>query len=53
MIKKLIFTALSFLLLIAVSCDKKDNDTPHSPDPVIKDSVYQQYKTPFAGVPEV
>lgn len=53
MIKKLILTALSFLLLIAVSCDKKDNDSPQNPDPVIKDSVYQQYGTPFAGVPDV
>ncbi len=45
----LIFSAFS--LLFSISC-KKEKENPNPPAPPVEDSTYQQYGTPFTGIPE-
>lgn len=44
-----IFIAVS--LLVSISCNK-EKENPNPPDPPVEDSTYQQYGTPFTGIPE-
>jgi 1,4-alpha-glucan branching enzyme len=42
---------IAFSLLFSISC-KKEKENPNPPAPPVEDSTYQQYGTPFTGIPE-
>lgn len=51
MIRTFLRIFIAFLLLASISCNK-EKENPNPPDPPVEDSLYQQYGTPFTGIPE-
>ncbi|KAF0201481.1 MAG: alpha amylase catalytic [Bacteroidetes bacterium] len=51
MIRTFLRIFIAFLLLFSISCNK-EKENPNPPDPPVEDSIYQQYGTPFTGIPE-